>query len=403
MADNTNTNSIGGDAIAGPAQPTTDATRSFVDMLREYGADDAVVGKVRDELGVTNESDLALLNEQDLVGAGLKVVQARKLLNSLVQPVPHAVTDSTAMGSVALDAVLPMVPDDGSWLNMLQTGGILKVGQSSVMSAVRAGLANRVGLYDVPGKLSAEMEQFADNNDEQVPPEFYALRKQLSRRSYAEIFEAIDGLDGNFVTDARRRQMFERIDQNLWPAVFSFYEQLKGWQESWAQQSANPALFMQALSSMTGGGGLAMPAGMMQPPDTGTLRDAAAAVNDSINRVFAGTGVQIAAALAYDAQQIRKTLEDPRLPSLVGAANREQMLRQLGVSVSSTYARLEVNLTRFVLGVMQAQDQVAGSEEYQYYGMLYMLGSQIPWDTLGARGDRLSGIIGRQAVRSSGL
>jgi len=36
-------------------------------------------------------------------------------------------------------------------------------------------------------------------NAEQVDTEFFKLRKMLTRRSYAEIFEAIDGLDGNYV------------------------------------------------------------------------------------------------------------------------------------------------------------------------------------------------------------
>jgi len=69
----------------------------------------------------------------------------------------------------------------------------------------------------------------------------------------------------------------------------------------------------------------------------------------------------------------------------------------LGVAVSATYPRLETNLTRFVLAVMQAKDQPAGNEELQYFGALFMLGSQIPWDQLGGNksGDRLTGIGGQ--------
>jgi len=58
------------------------------------------------------------------------------------------------------------------------------------------------------------------------------------------------------------------------------------------------------------------------------------------------------------------------------------MLKQLGVAVSATYPRLENNLTRFVLSIMGVKDQPAGNEELQYFGALYMLGSQIPWDQL---------------------
>ena len=149
------------------------------------------------------------------------------------------------------------------------------------------------------------------------------------------------------------------------------------------QGAANPGLMMAALMSMSGGAAGALPPGLMQPPDTGVLRDTAEALADAVNKVFAGTGVQIAAAMAFDATKIKETLENTRLPALIGAANRDQMLRQLGVAVSATYPRMELNLTRFVLSVMRLKDQPAGNEELQYLGALFMLGSQIPWDQLG--------------------
>ncbi len=293
---------------------------------------------------------------------------------------------------------LPTVPSDESWLSALRAGGVLKVEQSTVISAVRAALAHRAGLYDIPEMLAKRMETFADENAEAVPPEYFKLRKQLTRRSYAEIFEAIDGLDGNFVTDARKNTLFARIDTSLWPAIISFYSQLKAWVEAWQQGAVNPTLLLNAFASMASGGvGGAMPPGMMQPPDTGVLRDGAEAFADSINKVFAGTGVQIASALAYDATRIRESLENPQLPTLVGAANRDQMLRMLGVEVSATYPRMETNLTKFVLGVMMIKNLAAGNEELQFFGSLYMLGSQIPWDQLNM-GKRIGSRIARVSV-----
>jgi hypothetical protein len=58
------------------------------------------------------------------------------------------------------------------------------------------------------------------------------------------------------------------------------------------------------------------------------------------------------------------------------------MLRMLGVEVSATYPRMETNLTKFVLSVMAIKNLAAGNEELQFFGSLYMLGSQIPWDQL---------------------
>lgn len=370
-------------------------TNAVTARLESLDVSRGIIDRIIGDLGAETVEDLANLTEADLTGIGTKPLAARKLIAAL-KPEHAAPATSTV---VSFDDVLPSVPSDASWLEALRTGGVLKVDQSTVISAIRAALAHRAGLYTIPDKLAGSMEKFADENEEQVDPEFFKLRKQMTRRGYAEIFEAIDGLDGNYVTEARKKQLFLRIDQHLWPTINTFYGQLKSWQEAWMQGAANPAMMMGALMAASGGMNV-MPPGMMQPPDTGVLRDHADAVADAINKVFAGTGVQIAAALAYDATKIKETLENPRLPALTGAANRDQMLRQLGVVVSATYPRMETNLTRFVLAVMRVKDQPAGNEELQYFSALCMLGSQIPWDQLS--GDRsASRLTGIGAGRSN--
>lgn len=357
--------------------------------LKEFDIDDDTIGKIIDELGVETLDDLAKLNEADLVMVGLKPIPARNLLDALAPPAPVA-TDTATLGAATLD-ILPTALDDISWLEALRTGGVLKVDPSTVISTVRAALADRVQLYDVPKRLAAAMERFAEMSEEPVDPEFFRLRKQLTQRNYAEIFEAIEGLDGNYVTDGRRKELLDRMSSHFWPAITGFNSQLQAWQQLWMQGMANPGMLMIALASGSAGIG-AMPPGLMQPPDTGVLRDQADEVNNALNRVFAGVGVPIAAALAYDATQIRKTLENPRLPTMIGAANRDQMLKQLDVGVSAIYPRLETNLTRFVLGTLQLKDVPAGNEELQYLAALFTLGTQIQWDQLGYGSTKLSGI-----------
>ncbi|MAG45033.1 hypothetical protein CL633_04065 [bacterium] len=370
------------------SEPTT-VNDQVTARLKELGVQDDVIEKIKTDFGAETVEALSTLEEEDLTEYGMKKGPARMLLKELALPGtdaagPAAAATATpnAVNAVTFDAVLPSVPTDDSWLEALRTGGVLKIDQSSVISAIRAGLAHKAGLFSIPKTLVELMERFADESEEQVDAEYFELRQQMTRRSYADIFSAIKGLDGTYVTEARKKRLFERIDTSLWPSIISFNEQLKSWQESWLQGVANPAVAMNAALAALGSGGGVMPPGMMQPPDTGILRDYADAVADAINKVFAGTGVQIAAALAYDASKIKETLTNSRLPTLIGAANRDQMLRQLGVAVSATYPRLETNLTRFVLAVMQVKDQPAGNEELQYFSALFMLGSQIPWDQL---------------------
>lgn len=348
---------------------------------------DEVTAMLKPVVGEPGEQAISLLKDAsaspdaDIKAAlnGLPSAVANRAIAGLRQVQQAA---AAAMVPFAGAEILPTAPNDVSWLAALRAGGVLKVEQSTVIAAVRAALAHRVGLYEIPDLLVKRIEAFADGNSEQVPPEFFKLRKLLTRKNYGEIFEAIDGLDGNFVTEARKNALFSKIDANLWPAIISFFDQLKTWVEAWHQGAASPAMMMSAMMQLAGGGRGIMPPGMMQPPDTGVLRDHAAQFADEVNKVFSGTGVQVASALAYDATRIKEILENTQLPAFIGAVNREQMLRQLNVDVPATYPRLETNLTRFVLSIIKVEDQAAGDEELQFFGSLYMLGSQIPWDQL---------------------
>jgi len=302
---------------------------------------------------------------------------------------PEAQVSSDAVSQFATPSfdTLPQVPDDNAWLEMLKTGGVLKVGTAVVISGIRAALASRTGLYDLPTQLAERMESHSESLDEPVSDEFFKLRKLLTQRSYAEIFAALN-VDGSFVSQKRKNALIRKLDESLWPALSSFHGQLKGWTESWQQGMANPGMLMTAFAAMATGGNAAMPPGMMQPPPTDTLRDAADGVIDSINKVFAGTGIPVAMALAYDAKCIKDVLENSTLPAQVGAANREQMLKMLDADVSTDYVRLERNITRYALGIMELPKVTAGNEELAYITSLLMLGGQIPWDKVSSGAGR---------------
>ncbi|MCA9309143.1 hypothetical protein KC973_02085 [Candidatus Saccharibacteria bacterium] len=370
--------------------PTVDGDPVVV-KLTELGVEPDVIVEIQNTLGVSSVDDLSSLAEKDLIEVGMKVVPARKLVAAFA-PVAST-TDTAAFTAAALDN-LPKVPDDGPWLDALKAGGVRRVDQSTVISAIRAGLASRVGLFGVTAKLAAAMEEYAKLNDEPVDEQFYTLQNRLTQRNYAEIFAALPGFNGRMVTESRKKELFSRINDYLWPAIIDFYQQLDTWYKGWIENAGNPLNLLPLLAGGTAGG--VMPPGMMAAPDTGILRDHADAINDAINKVFAGTGVQIAAAVAYDANEIKKSLEDPGLPALIGAANRDQMLKLLEVAVPATYPRLEINLTRFVLATMQVNDQPAGDEELRFFGSLYTLGQQIPWGQLGVGGGTFQGVAGNR-------
>lgn len=355
-----------------------------------------LVGEPGDE-AVSLLKDTRFTSDADIVAAVGADVPKAKLAKAIAGLREVAVTETTVptMGAATFD-VLPAVPSDEAWLSALKVGGILKFNKETVIGTVSAALAARVGLYELPDKIGEAMERQAESLEEPVGEDYYQMQALLTRRSYAEIFAAMPGVDGRFATQGRKAALLRRINERLWGALISYQQQLKQWVEAWQQGMSNPAAMMGIFSALAGGAGGAIPPGMMQPPPTDTLRDAADGVVNDINYVFAGTGMPVAMALAYDAQQIRRVLENPALPTQVGAANREQMLRMLGVAVSSDYPRLERNLKQFALGIIEFQNTTAGRAELQYVVALYQLGAMIPWDRLEVGGSANRAGIGKR-------
>lgn len=357
-------------------------TDSVAAALQPLGVSVDVIEKIKSELGAITAADLSGLTEADLVSVGMKKLPARALLQKLV---PVMVSEVSAPATTAFTManydVLPSVPDDESWLKALKVGGVLKFNPVTVAGTVSAALASRCGLYDLPKRIVQAMEQFAESLSEPVGPDFFDMQRMLTEHSYAEIFSAIPGATGRYATQARKDALLGKLDQNLWAALTSFHGQLNGWLDAWQKGNANPTLMMSAIAAMASG--TPMPGGLMQPPPTDVLRDAAEGVIEVINKIFAGTGILVATALAYDAQQIRKALENPNLPAHIGAVNRDQMLKQLGVAVTSDYPRLEANVKRYALGIIEFPNVTAGNTELAYITALFQLGSAITWDKLG--------------------
>ena len=275
--------------------------------------------------------------------------------------------------------VLPAVPDDTSFLEMLKVGGILKPDKVDVIAAMRAGLANRVDLYDLPDTLVKKMESYAESVDEPCSEAFFEMLKVATARGYGDVLSAL-GVSGTFASEARKNKLLAKIDDTLWESFSDFHAQLKAWQEAWMSGAANPAMMSMAMAAMMGGGQL--PPGMMAPPDASPVRDKAEAVINAINKVFSGPGIPVARALAYDALRIKSLLEDPRLPAQIGAANRDQMLKALGVSVTADYVRLERNVVKYALAIMELPNIASGNSEVIYLGALLQLGLSIPWAIL---------------------
>jgi len=347
--------------------------------LQGLGVSEAAIAKL-EEQELTTEAQLMGMTYDQYLALGIKAGSA-KILADAFKVVVEAPTVSVSATPMATFDLLPAVPDDTSFIEMLKIGGQLKVQPVDVIAAMRAAIAWKVDLFSLPDLLIEKMETFATEQEEPLGESFFRLQKLITTRQYGDILSAM-GVSGNFVSDRRKKEMLARLDAQLWPALQDFQAQLKAWADTWSQTGTNPAMLLSALAMGMSGSKGVMPPGMMQPPDTAGLRDEAEAVINRINKVFAGVGIPVARAMGYDAVRIREVLEEASLPAAVGAANKDQMLKMLGVSVGADFVRLERNLVRYALAIMELPKVTAGNDELSYLGAMLQLGSAIPWEKL---------------------
>lgn len=368
-----------------------DAKLKLRGFLEGFGASSEVFVGL-DMKGVESMEDLAYVSEEDLVSCGMKTIQARKLLAYLADKAKKAEpTPAAAPTVIAPDlAILPELPSDESWLTALKAGGVLKVNQDSYIAVVRAVYAERCGLYDAPKRLEEAMRSYAENADEPVGPEFFKLRKLLTRRSYADLFSAVEGLDGSFVTDSERKKFLKKVNDKLLPAIYTVSNEVNTWNETYCSSANNPM----ALASLLTGGGMGMVP--QAPPFTG-VQSATETLNDAINSVFGGLGSVTASALAYDAMEIKKALENPQLPAMTGYANRDQMLKALNLNISSSFVHQEKMLTRFVLAATKFSE-ISPGEEPRYLTALWQLSRAIDWSVLGYAPSGIRGLGGKEVL-----
>lgn len=357
-------------------------SEEFKTKLIGFGMTEEQIKALEDE-GVNNESQLAKFTADQIkqyskcgFATALDIFDA---LKPVIEKEPVKIITSDKQ--MSLD-VLPQVPDDVSFIEALKTGGILKVGSTEVISAMKAAIAASLGLYSLPEIIQQKMEAYAEEQENPVGSEYFELQKLVTSRSYGDVLSVM-GISGNFMSESRKKAFLIKLNTNLWTVIKDFYDHLINWKESWSTGAGDPSAIL-AMFVMGRSGQNIMPPDMLQPPDTSGLRDEAEAVINKINKIFAGVGIPVARALAYDATRIRNLLEQPTLPAAVGTTNKDQMLKTLGVSVGADYVRLEYNITRFVLSIMELPKIGAGDEELLFISAMFKLGLGIPWNKISA-------------------
>lgn len=357
--------------------PAEDVEKAFKSLVGDPGDEALLI--LSDKTAVPDEDIKTALAEFKIPSGKLNMYLP-KLRGEKPTEEKNEVFNSAATTTLS---ILPPIPDEQSFLEMLKTGGTLKVGTTEVLSAIKAALAQTVGLYKIPEKILDKMEAFAISQEEPCGEQFYSMQKLVTEKKYGDILSAM-GVSGSYVNEARKKAFFERLDAKLWTALNGFQTRLITWQQTWTQGMANPSMLIIAMTAQHGGA--ALPPGMMDPPDTAELHAAGEEVINEINRIFAGPGIPVARALAYDATRIMGILESKDLPAQVGSTTKDQMIKDLGISVGSEIVRTEQSLTRYALAIMSLPKVALGNDELAYLSAMLQLGATIPWEKLGAKG-----------------
>lgn len=361
-----------------PVEGAPTADSELRSLLGAYGDVDAILPKLR-KLGVKSVSDLSVLDASDLTSAGMLLVQAKQLVLKMKNTEAEKVAAAApaAMYSAAnLLAILPPVSSDESLLKGLQIGGVLKIDDSTSQAALRVFFADRFGLFDVREKVRGMMEAQANKIQEPVDPMYWKVLDDITRREYGDLFNSITGFKGSYITEKRRSTFIERIREELCPTIRDGYNAVASWIDGYNTLMANPASWGAALLRGTTYG---TPASACPPFDS--VADASATVKDAINKVFRGTYLPVAAAMAKDAMDIGALLNNSNLPALLGCETKEIMLKELGLNITASTTRSEKYFIQFAIGLVKYDTEALGNE-LNYIQALYNVGREIPWSLL---------------------
>ncbi len=339
-----------------------------------------IVGEPSDESWLLLASHEDVPEEDVLVAfTGVPKARVKKALRNLRGDAPAKDAPQQqqqafmALAGAGGNDLLPLVPNDDAWLQALQSQGVFTVTDSILNSGTRAFIAAGYGLFSVPGQLKVAMYRHTTALKEPVGQVFVEVDSILTARKGGAILNLVPGYKKAYASQQNRKIFLKAMETKALPALLAFNSSLSAWMTS---LNSSPGVMLNILSANFGGQG-----GVLQLPDTGPVRSAGEAVAVNFNQAFSGFGAVCATAMAVEAAEIVKILGDSRLPGLVGAGNKEQMLHQLGLEVTSDVTRLEKGLVRLVLSIKELP-KISPADEFRYLNALHMLCSQIPWDKI---------------------
>jgi hypothetical protein len=356
------------------ATPVPEATDPVSDRLTELGVEPDVITKIKEDLGAKSVDDLAGLTETDLVDAGMKRLPARKLLKALA---PVAIPTAAAIASMRAPTTASTVrlqeppTSASSWLSSLCAIRPQIIQPLTVLTGIKAAMADVYGYFQLPRKMMRMLREASDSIGEGVPDLYFELQSLTQARRYGALVAWMQG-KGSACTVAERNRFLQRMHEKFWDATDSFCNELEAWRKG---RRDSLDIGEQMAAAMTG---------EMQIYDATQVRTAALALGDSINRVFSGTGVYAATALALDNERLQEVLAQLDFRQF-GVQSREKLLADLECAVPAEMVSAENTIAKFAWNAMSLRDTAAGGmDEQRFLIELAAIGTGRQWNTVKA-------------------
>lgn len=258
------------------------------------------------------------------------------------------------------DFLIPDAPLGTGLLDILRDTQDLIVDRNTVSAGIEALFAWNMGLDTIPEKLSNRMEAAAKEARRPVSADLRKIEKLVRERRYADV-----NIDGRLVTEARKRELIAALAQ-LPEVMYQFHGFLSAWDA-------------QRQSMLQGNLAAQLQGRRLYPPFEPVVTAAESVVN-TLNEAFSGYGVDVAAALAYEAVRVREILEQADLYLKLGYPNKELMFRGLEIGVPSGDRQMHRAVASYVAFVAVDVRNMPTGEEGPRLEALFIKGEGIkPW------------------------
>jgi hypothetical protein len=353
--------------------------------LQSLGVEASMIQKIKDDLGAATVSDLGVLTVDMLKGIGMKPVPAAALVKKLNPEVQMEKPATTTIGvGLRTPPSMPIVrlqepPNSvAGWLTSLCEIQPQIIQPLTVVTGVRAALADIYGFFQLSRSMKRLLREASDRDGITVPDMFFDLENLNLARRYGTLVAWMQGKRSACTIEERNR-FLNRMHEKFWDAIDIFYRELDSWRQA-RRESLDVG--EQLASAMSGD---------VQIFDTTQVRTAALAFGDLINHTFAGTGVYSATALQLDRDRLQEILNqlDHRL---FGMSSRQQLLDTLGCAVPADMVAAENTVCKFVWNAMVSKEFADGGVgEQRFLLELAALGTSRPWVTIKALADKRKG------------